>query len=73
MSGIPFALSPLKVPYKSRFWYYKLLRERWFDRSDYIETRDIRSELTTNGYGCFHDTECAYVSRVLPVDNLVLE
>jgi len=42
----------------------------WFDRSDYIETRDIRSELTANGYECFHDTECAYVFPALPVDNL---
>jgi len=54
LAGIPFALSPLKVPYKSRFWYYKLLRERWFDRSVYIETLDLWSELTTSRAGAFH-------------------
>jgi len=54
LAGIPFALNPSKGPYKSRFWYYKFLRERWFDRSDYIEILDLWSELTTSGAGAFH-------------------
>ena len=28
--------------------------KRWFDRSDYIETLDYRSELTTSGPGWAH-------------------
>ena len=45
----------------------------WFDRFDYIETLDIWSELTMNGYECLHETECAYVLSVVLVDNLILE
>jgi len=37
----------------------------------YIETLDIRSELTTNEYECFHEAERAYVFSVLPIDNLI--
>ena len=48
-------------------------QQEWFDRSDYIETLDIRSELTTNEYECFHEAECAYVFSVLPIDYLILE
>ena len=46
-------------------------QQGWFDRSDYIETLDIRSELTTNEYECFHEAERAYVFSVLPIDDLM--